>query len=354
MATIENDNTILANPQAVQAAIAADGGEEKAQASDAPGFAYWKKTSRLWPGLQLAGWAGALFISLFWPKVQEVHEVPYQVVLSGVLIFFIVRLMLGRRNRTLGLKVNHQAQLYFSISILLAAWDILTAKTNTLLLPFFPGPAQILQVIVEDAKALLTHTYYSLRLLVIGFAGGLSLGLCTGILMGWYRQWGYWCFPALKIIGVIPATAWIPIAMVAFPSSFHAQIFLIVICVWFPVAYMTANGIQNIPNAYFEAARTLGGDEKFLIFRVALPAAMPSIFTGIYTATGISFATLVVSEMVGAKAGLGFYINWAKGWANYAKVYAAIVIMAVLFSLIMALVYRLRDRTLVWQKGLLK
>jgi len=158
----------------------------------------------------------------------------------------------------------------------------------------------------------------------------------------------------LKILSVIPATAWIPIAMIALPSSFIAQIFLITICVWFPVAYMTATGIANVPNTYFETARTLGAGGGFLIFRVAVPGAMPSIFTGIYTATGISFATLVVSEMIGAKSGLGWYINWAKGWSNYAKVYASIVIMAVLFSLIMALIFRLRDRLLIWQKGLLK
>ncbi|MNI97090.1 putative aliphatic sulfonates transport permease protein SsuC [compost metagenome] len=81
---------------------------------------------------------------------------------------------------------------------------------------------------------------------------------------------------------------------------------------------------------------------------------MPSIFSGIYTATGISFATLVVSEMIGARAGLGWYINWAKGWSNYAKVYASIIIMAVTFSLVMAVIFRVRDRMLKWQKGLVK
>ena len=326
----------------------------RATADETHSATYWKQSARLWPTVQLAAWAAALLISFLWPKAQDVHEGPYRVVLAALLLFFAARWALGWRNRLLRLKVGHQAQLYTAVALLLMVWDILSTKTNTLLLPFFPGPAQILQVIVEDRLELLKHIYYSLRLLLVGFAGGLALGLGTGVLMGWYRQWGYWCFPALKVIGVIPATAWIPIAMVAFPSSFHAQIFLIVICVWFPVAYMTASGIQNIPNAYFEVARTLGANERFLITHVALPAAMPSIFTGVYTATGISFATLVVSEMVGAKAGLGFYINWAKGWANYAKVYAAIVIMAVIFTALMALVYRLRDRTLIWQKGLLK
>lgn len=329
-------------------------GDGKIPDSSVPGYAYWKKHSRIWPVLNILVYVAALAISFGWPKVQNVQETPYRVLLIALAVFFALRYALGFLNPIIRVKVNHSAQLYTAVGVLLLAWDIFSTKTNTLLLPFFPGPAQILQVMTEDTAALINHTFTSLKLLVIGFSIGLFLGLASGILMGWYRQWGYWLFPLFKIVGVIPATAWIPIAMVALPSSYIAQIFLIVVCVWFPVAYMTANGIMNIPRSYFEVARTLGADEQYLVVHVALPAAMPSIFTGVYTATGISFATLVVSEMIGAKAGLGFYINWAKGWSNYAKVYVAIVIMAVVFSIIMAVVYRLRDKTLVWQKGLLK
>jgi NitT/TauT family transport system permease protein len=67
------------------------------------------------------------------------------------------------------------------------------------------------------------------------------------------------------------------------------------------------------------------------------------------TAAAFSFTTLIVSEMVGAKAGLGFYINWAKGWGAYAKVYGAIIIIAVEFALILSLIGALRRRVLRWQ-----
>jgi NitT/TauT family transport system permease protein len=63
---------------------------------------------------------------------------------------------------------------------------------------------------------------------------------------------------------------------------------------------------------------------------------------------------LVVSEIIGAKAGLGWYINWAKGWSVYSKVYAAIIIMAVSFSIILAAIAIVRNYLLRWQKGILK
>jgi NitT/TauT family transport system permease protein len=156
------------------------------------------------------------------------------------------------------------------------------------------------------------------------------------------------------VTGIIPAVAWLPIALLVLPSSFTTGLFLIFISSWFPVSSMVATGIIATPKSYFEAAKTLGADDRFLLFRVAIPHAMPSIFTGIMSATAFSFTTLIVSEMVGAKAGLGFYINWAKGWGAYSKVYGAIIIIAIEFSLILALLGAIRAYALRWQKGLLK
>jgi NitT/TauT family transport system permease protein len=69
---------------------------------------------------------------------------------------------------------------------------------------------------------------------------------------------------------------------------------------------------------------------------------------------GASFLTLVVAETVGVKSGLGWYVSWAQGWAEYGKVYAALVIMAAFFSTIMTVLFKVRDRVLVWQKGTIK
>ena len=142
--------------------------------------------------------------------------------------------------------------------------------------------------------------------------------------------------------------------MTAFPTSFVASIFLIVLAVWFPVTVMTSNGIANVPNAYFEVARTLGAGRRYLIFKVAVPAAIPMIFIGLFMGIGMSFITLVVSEMLGVKAGLGWYINWTQGWGEYGKVWGALVVIALVFSSLISLLFKLKDRILIWQKGLIK
>ena len=200
----------------------------------------------------------------------------------------------------------------------------------------------------------LQNTLYSLRLYAAGFSCGVLLGVGTGILIGWFPKVYYWVFPVLKITGVVPAVAWMPFALTLLPNSFTAAVFLIVICAWFQIAFLTAQGIQSTPKQTYEAARILGSSPVDLIFHVAIPHAMPDIFTGICSANAMAFTTLVMSEMLGQPGGLGYYINQSKVWSAYYKVLAAIVIMAVLFSLINHLIGRIQKRVLRWQEGVVK
>ncbi|MBV9657488.1 MAG: ABC transporter permease subunit [Verrucomicrobia bacterium] len=238
--------------------------------------------------------------------------------------------------------------------LLLGAWETITAGFRWLPMPYFPSPAGVLQSLVNDRALLFDSTWHSLLLLLGGYALGVAVGLVTGICIGWFPFARYWGMPVLKIVGPIPATAWIPLAMVVSPSAIFSAVGLIALAVWFPVTMLTASGISNTRASFLDVARTLGAGRGYLIFRVAIPAAMPSIFIGLFMGLGASFLTLVVAETIGVKSGLGWYVTWAQGWAEYGKVYAALVIMAAFFSTIMTLLFQLRDRVLVWQKGTIK
>jgi NitT/TauT family transport system permease protein len=246
------------------------------------------------------------------------------------------------------------APLIAAATIALCIWEVITRKLALLPLPFFPGPEGVLQSLVEDWRVLFDSTWHSLALLLGGYATGVFAGLFSGILIGWFKRARYWGMPVLKLVGPIPATALIPLAMVLFPSYILSAVSLIAFAVWFPVTMLTASGISNTRESYLDVARTLGAGRWYLIYRVAIPAAMPSIFIGLFMGLGASFLTLVVAETVGVKSGLGWYVSWASGWAEYGKVYAAIIIMAAFFSTIMTILFKVRDYVLVWQKGVIK
>ena len=248
-----------------------------------------------------------------------------------------------------------QAGPIFAAALLaLCAWELVTTGFRLLPLPYFPSPAGVFQSLINDRALLFDSTWHSLVLLLGGYALGVIAGLISGICIGWSTPVRYWGMPILKVVGPIPATAWIPLAMVVSPSAVFSAASLIALAVWFPVTMLTASGISNTRASYLDVARTLGAGRRYLIFRVAIPAALPSIFIGLFMGLGASFLTLVVAETVGVKSGLGWYVSWAQGWAEYGKVFAALVIMAAFFSTIMTVLFKVRDRVLVWQKGVIK
>ena len=250
--------------------------------------------------------------------------------------------------------MREMGPIFAAALLFLAIWELITSGFRLLPLPYFPGPAGVFQSLINDRALLFDSTWHSLILLLGGYALGVIAGLISGICIGWSTPVRYWGMPILKIVGPIPATAWIPLAMVVSPSAVFSAASLIALAVWFPVTMLTASGISNTRASYLDVARTLGAGRRYLIFRVAMPAALPSIFIGLFMGLGASFLTLVVAETVGVKSGLGWYVSWAQGWAEYGKVFAALVIMAAFFSTIMTVLFKVRDRLLVWQKGVIK
>lgn len=250
--------------------------------------------------------------------------------------------------------MRQMGPIFAAALLALSAWEIITSGFRLLPLPYFPSPAGVFQSLINDRALLFDSTWHSLILLLSGYALGVIAGLISGICIGWSSPIRYWGMPILKVVGPIPATAWIPLAMVVSPNAIFSAASLIALAVWFPVTMLTASGISNTRASYLDVARTLGAGRGYLIFRVAIPAALPSIFIGLFMGLGASFLTLVVAETVGVKSGLGWYVAWAQGWAEYGKVFAALVIMAAFFSTIMTVLFKVRDRVLVWQKGVIK
>jgi NitT/TauT family transport system permease protein len=284
----------------------------------------------------------------------EPDTTSYLIFLASVAAFALLCSIVQIFSQPVRRWMAHMLPIFAAAIALLGVWDLITSGFRLLPLPYFPSPASVLRNLLLDWELLAKSTWYSLVLLISGYVVGALAGVITGICIGWFRQARYWGMPFLKVVGPIPATAWIPLAMVISPKPMLSAVGLVALAVWFPVTMLTMSGIANTRASYLDVARTLGAKPSFLIFRVAIPAAMPNIFIGLFMGLGTSFLTLIVAETVGVKFGLGWYVSWAQGWAEYAKVFAALVIMAVFFSTIMTLLFKIRDRVLVWQKGTIK
>lgn len=300
-------------------------------------------------------WFAFAFSSLWWEDRRDWSRTRDLAVAALILSvgIFIVTAVAGRLGR-FGAKAQQRAPWLLVLGLFFTLWELTTAKFAWLPLPFFPPPQSILEVYTDDLPKLLASVIASIKLQLGGYVIGAVAGFLTGISIGWSRSVGYWVHPILRFIGPLPATAWLPIAFFTFPSSWSASTFLIALATGFPVTVLTWSGVASVSTAYYDVARTLGAKPSFLILKVAIPAALPHVFVGLFMGLGASFAVLVVAEMMGVKAGLGWYLQWAQGWAAYNNMYAALIVMSLLCSGAITLLFKVRDRLLIWQKGVVK
>lgn len=300
-------------------------------------------------------WFAVTAASLGW---EDVGDWPWtQTFAVGAGLFastFIVIALAGRWFGRAASWLDRAGLWLIALGAFFTLWQLASAKFGWLPLPFFPPPQALLEVYLDDFPKLGASILASVKLQVLGYAIGALAGFLTGVSIGWSRRAAYWVHPVLRFIGPLPAGAWLPVAFFAFPSSWSAGIFLIALATAFPVTVLTWSGIAGVNSAYYDVARTLGARPWFLISKVAIPAALPHVFVGLFMALGTSFSVLVVAELLGVKAGLGFYMQAAQGWASYANLYAALVVLALLCSGAVSLLFAVRDRILSWQKGLVK
>ena len=306
--------------------------------------------------LAAAAWLALGLLTLLWPNKpigfsdwNFTEEFGYAtlVIAAGFLVIALLGPRAGRVARTL----RPAGQWLVASALVLALWEIATAKLAVLPSPFFAPPQSLIDVLHEDWQRLGLSTAYSLRLLANGFVIGALVGFVTGVAVGWSRIAGYWVHPLLRFLGPVPASALLPLAFFFAPSSYVAAVFLVGLATFFPVAVLTWSGVASVGKSYYDVARTLGASERFLVLRVAIPAALPQVFVGLFMGLGASFSVLITAEMMGVKAGLGWYLQWAQGWASYANMYAALLVMAIMCSTLTTLLFKGRDRLLAWQKG---
>jgi len=321
--------------------------------------------ARVWGTGVLAAvaWAATGALTLLWPNTEVgfsewVYTTEFGIATSVVAGLLAVIALLGpsagHPGRVVVETLRPSGPWIVALAVGVGLWELLTAKLAVLPTPFFAPPTALVEVYTDDWRRLGDSAWNSARLLLYGVSWGAVTGFLVGVSIGWSRAVGYWVHPLIRFIGPVPASALLPIAFFAFPSSYAAAVFLIALATGFPVAVLTWSGVASVNRNYYDVARTMGASPWFLVLRVAIPAALPQVFVGLFMGLGAAFSILVTAEMMGVKSGLGWYLTWAQGWASYSNMYAALIVMAILCSGLITLLFVLRDRVLSWQKGTVK
>ncbi|MEP6703125.1 MAG: ABC transporter permease, partial [Betaproteobacteria bacterium] len=173
-----------------------------------------------------------------------------------------------------------------------------------------PAPTQAIAAASRhlSVSELAGHIGISLARIVTGFALAAVAGTALGVAAGWYGWIGRLTRPIVDLLRPIPPLAWIPIAIVWFGLGEPSKWFVIFLGAFFPIFTNAYRGMTAIPPVLLSAARTMDVDGIALLAKVALPAALPDIATGLRVGFGLSFGILVAAELIAADRGMGYLV----------------------------------------------
>ncbi len=194
-----------------------------------------------------------------------------------------------------------------------------------------------------------SNVQYSTWHVIEGFLLAMLLGIPLGLAIGWNRLASQLLDPLVQGMRPIPITAWLPFSIALFGVRDFGSVFLIFVGGFYPIVINTTQGARDVDRNLVRAAMMMGASPMQLLYRVVLPSAMPSLFTGLRLGLGVAWTAVIVSEMVAVKSGLG-YVLWDAYYVGRMDIViadmASIGIMGYLSD---RLIVVLERRILVWR-----
>jgi NitT/TauT family transport system permease protein len=220
-----------------------------------------------------------------------------------------------------------------------------------LLSTFIAPPSVVILTLVDIARRgdLLSHVLVSFGRALAGFALAACVGVPLGFLLGGrFPTFQRIVRPVLAFLGKLNPFSLFPVFVMLFGiGEVSKTIMVFWVAVW-PMLFNTTSGVREIDPALIRAAKTMSSGPMRLFFQVVLPAASPSIFTGLRFASSTAFFMLIAAEMIGATKGLGFMVWNAQVTFRIPELFAATVVISILGLAIDALLGRIERRVLRW------
>lgn len=200
-----------------------------------------------------------------------------------------------------------------SVVGLLVVWEL----GRRLQVPFFAAVPAPSEVVVALEKVIGSGRFWSdwaasYSRVLVGFVAAQIIGIPLGLAMAMNRPFYHFVFPPLEVLRPIPPLAWVPTAIIFWPTTELSIAFVIFLGAFFTVVLNVLGGARNIDERHIRAAASFGSQRRDIFWKIVLPATLPSIFTGMAVGMGITWEVVVAAEMIAGKSGLGYFT-----WSSY-------------------------------------
>jgi len=243
-----------------------------------------------------------------------------------------------------------------SVVLFFAAWwgvSLLNAHVFKVFNPvLLPDPWVVLRAGIAMAATgeLFQHIGASLARVVQGFLIAAVAGVLVGMAVGRSRVLEHLVDPSIEMLRPIPPLAFLPLMVLWFGIGEASKVAFIAYAAFFPIFTTTLEGIKYVDPLLVRAAASLGAGDRRVFWHVILPAATPSIITGLRLGFGLSFFVIVAAEFIAADRGLGFLINDARTFFLVANMLLGAAVIGLIGFGVNVGLRRIESRLLRWRR----
>ena len=221
-----------------------------------------------------------------------------------------------------------------SLIAFLLVWHLLTTYRVVFFVRFTNVPSP-LAVYASFTKAIhdpkfLMHILLSCRRILMGFSLAALVGVPLGLIMGRFKLIHEIIFPVAEVLRPIPAIAWVPMAIMLWPTNEQSIVYITFLGSFFPILVNTLHGMSLVDPVLVRAAQCLGARERSIFREVYFPASLPHIFTGLTVGMGVAWVSLIAAEMISGQYGIGYFTWEAYSLVQYADIALGMIAIGVL------------------------
>jgi NitT/TauT family transport system permease protein len=239
-----------------------------------------------------------------------------------------------------------------SLACFVLAWHLLTTYRVVAFVRFtnVPSPAAVFESLAKASHSprFYMHLALSCRRILIGFSLAAVIAVPLGLLIGRFRLARDIIFPVCEVLRPIPAIAWVPMAIMLWPTNEQSIVFITFLGSFFPILVNTLHGMTLVDPVLVRAAQCLGAKETAIFREVYFPGSLPQIFTGLTVGMGVAWVSLIAAEMISGQYGIGYFTWEAYSLVQYADIALGMICIGVLGLLSSFLIRSLGRMVMPW------
>lgn len=223
-----------------------------------------------------------------------------------------------------------------SVLVGIFLWWLVTDGLGMFKSNVLPSPVKVAQTFIvkwyqakPDGATLLQHLAASLKVALSGYFIGAVIGIPLGIFMAWNDKIDMCVRPVFDMVRTVPGVAWTSVMVTLVGIGLLSKALVIFISAMVAMVVNSYSGIQQTKTVHLWVGQTFGASNFELLTKIAIPSALPMIFTGLDVALGQAWTTLVAAELLASTRGLGYMIQQARGIFRLDIVIVGMVIIAI-------------------------